>query len=143
MPVNNKIEGSMKIGFIGCGNMGGSLAKRYAAGHQVMLSGRNRSKAEACAKECGKNASAGSITDATRFGEIVVLAVPCTAIKSAGDLKGKILLDITNALTPDFSGLAVGFSTSAAEEITKLAPQAKLSRHSTHWECWRSRLLSS
>lgn len=121
----------MKIGFIGSGNMGGALAKRFAAaGHQVMLSSRQKEKAEACAKECGKNASTGSISDVVEFGEIVVLAVPYaevpSALKSAGSLEGKILLDVTNALAPDYSGLAIGFLTSAAEEAAKLVPQAKV-----------------
>ncbi len=120
----------MKIGFIGCGNMGGALAKRFAgAGHSVMVSSRDKHKAEACAKDCGKNASAGTISDVVKFGEIIVLAVPYSeinsALKSAGDLKGKILLDITNALTPDYS-LAIGFTSSAAEEIAKLVPQTKI-----------------
>ena len=121
----------MKIGFIGCGNMGGALAKRCAsAGHQVMVSSRHKEKSEACAKECGENGSAGTVADAVEFGDVIFLAVPysevAAALKSAGDLKGKILVDITNALTPDFSGLVVGFSTSAAEEIAKLAPNAKV-----------------
>jgi predicted dinucleotide-binding enzyme len=41
-------------------------------------------------------------------------------------LKGKVLIDVTNALTGDFSGLTLGFSTSAAEEIQKLIPGAKV-----------------
>ena len=121
----------MKIGFIGCGNMGGALAKRFAAaGHEVMLSARHIEHAESCAKECGKNASAGTVTDAVKFGEIIVLAIPYSeiqpAIKSAGDLKGKTVLDVTNVLTPDFSGLAIGFSTSGAEEVDKLTSGAKV-----------------
>lgn len=121
----------MEIGFIGCGNMGGALAKRFASvGNLVMVSSRNKEHAEDCAKECGKNATAGTIADAAKFGEVVVLAVPYSqitaALKTAGDLKGKILLDVTNALTPDFSGLAVGFTSSAAEEVAKLMPQAKV-----------------
>lgn len=121
----------MKIGFIGCGNMGGALAKRCAdAGHQVMVSTRTKEHAEERAKECGKDAKAGTVTDVVEVGDIVFLAVPYSevtdALKSAGDLKGKILVDITNALTPDFLGLAIGFSTSAAEEIAKLAPNAKV-----------------
>lgn len=121
----------MNIGYIGCGNMGGALAKRCAtAGHQVMISSRHKDKSEACANECGKNASAGSVADVVNFGDVIFLAVPYSevtaALKSAGDLKGKIIVDITNALTPDFSGLTLGFSTSAAEEISKLAPDAKV-----------------
>lgn len=111
--------------------MGGSLARQFAAaGHKVMLSARDKEHAEACADGCGANAKAGTISEAVKFGEVVVLAVPyiqlASALKSAGELKGRILLDITNALTPDFKSLAVGFSTSAAEELAALAPKAKV-----------------
>lgn len=121
----------MKIGFIGCGTMGGTLAKRFAeAGHSVKVSARKKEDAEACAKQCGKNASAGSVKEAAAFGDIVILAVPyseiSSALKNAGDLKGKILLDVTNALKPNSLELAVGYSTSAAEEISKIAPEAKV-----------------
>ncbi len=121
----------MKIGFIGSGNMGGALAKRFAeAGHQVMVSSRSKEHADMRAEEIGKNASAGSIMDAANFGEIIFLAVPYSevpsAIKAADNLSGKILVDITNVLNQDFSGLAIGFTTSGAEEVAKLAKGAKV-----------------
>ncbi|MCL5319070.1 MAG: NADPH-dependent F420 reductase [Thaumarchaeota archaeon] len=121
----------MKIGFIGCGKMGGNLAKRFAnAGHSVKVSARKIENAQACADQCEKNVTAGSVREAASFGDIVVLAVPYkeipSALKNAGDLSGKILLDVTNALKPNTKELAVGYSTSAAEEISKIAPQAKV-----------------
>ncbi|MBI2583920.1 MAG: NADPH-dependent F420 reductase [Candidatus Aenigmarchaeota archaeon] len=121
----------MKLSFIGCGNMGGALARRLAgAGHEVMVSARHEDKAKAKAEECGKNSKAGSVPEAVAFGDVIFLAVPygeiSSAIKSAGDLKGKVLVDITNALTPDFSGLAIGFTDSAAEQVARLAPVAKV-----------------
>jgi hypothetical protein len=48
------------------------------------------------------------------------------ALKSAGSLEGKILIDCTNPLKPDYSGLAVGLTTSAAEEDAKVAKGAKV-----------------
>jgi NADPH-dependent F420 reductase len=121
----------MKIGFIGCGKMGGTLAKRFAeAGHSVKVSARKIEDAETCAKQCEKNASAGSVKEAAAFGDIVVLAVPYeeipSALKNAGDLTGKILLDVTNALKTNSLEMAVGYSTSASEEIAKIAPGAKV-----------------
>jgi predicted dinucleotide-binding enzyme len=47
-------------------------------------------------------------------------------IRAAGDLTGKILVDISNPITEDFKGLLIGHTTSAAEEIQKLAPGAKV-----------------
>jgi len=48
------------------------------------------------------------------------------ALGSAGDLKGKVIVDITNPLTADYTGLTIGHSTSAAEEIQKAFPGAKV-----------------
>jgi predicted dinucleotide-binding enzyme len=39
---------------------------------------------------------------------------------------GKVLVDISNPITPDYKALTVGHTTSAAEEIQKLAPQANV-----------------
>lgn len=48
------------------------------------------------------------------------------ALRAAGDLKGKILVDATNPLKPDFSGLALGHTTSAGEEVARWAPGARV-----------------
>ncbi|MFN7647965.1 MAG: NAD(P)-binding domain-containing protein [Acidobacteriota bacterium] len=66
--------------------------------------------------------------EAAAFGDVVVLAVRYVAVQEAiqatGSLKGKLLFSCVNALKPDYSGLAVGTTSSAAEEIAKLAPEA-------------------
>lgn len=49
-------------------------------------------------------------------------AVP--ALRALGSLEGRIVIDITNPLTADYMGLALGFDTSAAEEIAKALPGA-------------------
>jgi predicted dinucleotide-binding enzyme len=51
---------------------------------------------------------------------------PADTLKAAGDLSKKTLIDISNPITPDFKGLLVGHTISAAEEIQKLAPEAKV-----------------
>jgi 8-hydroxy-5-deazaflavin:NADPH oxidoreductase len=38
-------------------------------------------------------------------------------IRVAGDLTGKVLVDISNPITEDFKSLLIGHTTSAAEEI--------------------------
>lgn len=74
--------------------------------------------------------SAISIADAVAKADIVFLAFPYDAaasvIEAAGDLAGKVVVDLTNPMKADYSGLAIGFTTSAAEEIARLAPQAKV-----------------
>lgn len=122
----------MNIGIIGTGNMGSGLGKIWAEnGHKLMLSySRDASKLEKMAQLIGSNATVGTPAEAARFAEVVVLCVPYGAVedalKAAGSLKGKILFSIVNALLPDMSGMAVGTTTSAAEEIAKLAPDARV-----------------
>ena len=121
----------MKIGIIGSGNVGSALGKIWGKnGHLIRFSSRNPEKLKALAESIGKNASYGLPEEASKFGEVIALAVPWgqaeNAIKSAGSLEGKILIDCTNPLKPDYSGLVVGGSTSAAEVVAGLAPGAKV-----------------
>jgi predicted dinucleotide-binding enzyme len=121
----------MNIGIIGSGNMGSGLGKLFVEkGHSVFLSSRNVEKAVEVAKTIGDSAQGGSVGDAAAFGEVILVATPWSstpdAITSAGSLDGKTLIDCTNPLNPDLSGLSLGFSTSAAEEIAKLAPGARV-----------------
>jgi predicted dinucleotide-binding enzyme len=63
-----------------------------------------------------------------RWAEAVLLAVPWGAVpdalRAAGDLAGKVLLDCTNPVTPELTHLTVGHATSAGEEVARLAPGA-------------------
>ncbi|MCB1758653.1 MAG: NAD(P)-binding domain-containing protein, partial [Gammaproteobacteria bacterium] len=60
--------------------------------------------------------------------EVVIVATAyddaVNALRSVGDLRGKVVIDITNPLTPDYMGLTVGHETSAAEEIARAVPDA-------------------
>lgn len=122
----------MKIGIIGTGNMGSGLGKIWAQnGHKIMFSySRDTTKLEKMAQSIGSNASVGTPTEAAQFAEVIVLSVPYgaaeDALKATGSLEGKILFSIVNALLPDMSGMAVGTTTSAAEEIAKFAAGARV-----------------
>ncbi|MHA2184721.1 MAG: NADPH-dependent F420 reductase, partial [Promethearchaeota archaeon] len=67
---------------------------------------------------------------AAQFGEVIVLAVPWSAVKETievvGDLTGKIIIDCTNAVAPHLGGLLLGHTTSAAEKIAEWAKAAKV-----------------
>ncbi|MCI0630448.1 MAG: NAD(P)-binding domain-containing protein [Phycisphaerales bacterium] len=100
----------MKIGILGTGMVGATIAtKLVALGHEVMMGSRNSGseKAVAWAQANGANASQGSFAQAARFGEILFNCTQGTAsieaLQSAGadNLKGKILIDVANPL--DFS----------------------------------------
>lgn len=92
----------MKIGIIGCGNIGKGLARLWIkAGHQVMVSSRHPDDLKLFAKELGPHASVGTPEDAARFGEVVLLTIPLGEIpklskKLQGYLKNKIVLDTCN-----------------------------------------------
>jgi len=121
----------MSISIFGTGNMATGLAALFAkANNQVTLASRDIAKARSVAADLGNGINAGSFADAAAEADVVVLAVPYDAvaevIKAAGGLAGKTVVDITNPMTADFSGLTIGHTNSAAEEIQKLAPEAKV-----------------
>src|SRR5262249_46637533 len=65
---------SMKIGTLGSGIMTAALVPHWiAAGHDVMIGGRNTEHAHSVAEQLGANA--GSLADAARVGDVVLLAV--------------------------------------------------------------------
>ena len=104
-----------KFGIIGDGNVGSALKRGLeAAGYEVKSSGRKPK----------------DVQETAAGGDIIVLAIPFGAVDDAlsvlGDaVQGKILLDVTNALTPDYA-LAIGCTTSGAEELQKKSPKAKV-----------------
>jgi len=127
----------MKIAVIGAGNVGGTLGKRWAgAGHEVAFGARDPAEARVAAlvRESGPRARAASVPDAARDAALVLLAVPWDsaqeAVRSAGDLRGRILIDATNPvpLTPDGlrQGLVIGHTTSGAEQIARWADGARV-----------------
>ena len=120
-----------KIGIIGAGNMGRAFANRLAAaGHDVAITAKDPAHAEEAAKAAGRSARAVPRDQIARDADVLILATyfpdAPDALRAAGDLRGKTVVDISNPLTPDMSGLSVGFTTSAAEEIQKAVPTAKV-----------------
>ena len=118
----------MEIGIIGSGKMGAGLGRLWAKhGHYVMFSySRRPEKLQDLVREIGSHARSGSTEDAVRYGNVVLLAVPWAAIgdalSDAGPLNRKILISCVNPFGA--RGLEVGLTTSAAEEISKLTPDA-------------------
>jgi NADPH-dependent F420 reductase len=122
----------MKLAIIGTGNIGKSIGTwASSSGYEVVFASRNSDHAREAAAEAGKNSKSVKINDAVDSADMVLLAVPYNAVKEVlaevgPKLKNKVLIDVTNPLSSDYSGLTIGFNTSAAEEIQKLAPQAKV-----------------
>lgn len=120
----------MKVTVIGAGNMGSAFVKQLTrAGHQVSVVARDGAKAEAVAA-ANPGAKAVSATNAVAGADAVVLATgyadAVSALRSMGNLAGKVVIDITNPLTADYMGLTIGHETSAAEEIAKAVPGAEV-----------------
>jgi NADPH-dependent F420 reductase len=119
----------MKVAIIGAGNVGKALATSITrAGHDVTIAARHPDHARAAADETGAtpaDSNASAVVDA----DVVILAVPYSADQQvAGDIRdqvaGKAVIDVSNPIKPDFSGLAT--STSAAEELQERLPDANL-----------------
>jgi hypothetical protein len=117
----------MNVAIIGAGNVGQALGKRWAtAGHHIVFGVRNPagSKTKAVLQSI-PGATAASVPQAARGAEIIVLATPWPAtndaVDAAGNLAGKIVLDCTNPVKADLSGLEIGHTTSAGEQVAQWA----------------------
>ena len=123
----------MKIAVIGAGNVGGALGTLWAGkGHEIMFGVREPSRRQLVqlVKSISGQVRAGSVREAATFGEVVVLATPWpateNAIRSAGNLTGKTVIDCTNRLASDLSGLVIGTNNSAGEEVARWAAGANV-----------------
>jgi predicted dinucleotide-binding enzyme len=117
----------MNLAIIGAGSVGGTLGTAWAqkAGHEIFFGVRNpqSDKVQALVRSLGGKARAGTVAEAAASAGIIVLATPWNgaeaAIRSLGDVSGKIILDATNplAMGPDGLGLEIGHDTSAGEKV--------------------------
>src|SRR5689334_20743100 len=126
----------MKIGILGSGDVAQSLAAGFMKyGHQVAVGTRDAAKLTDWAKQ-NAGASIGSVADAARFGEMLVLAVKGKAandvLQAAGaaSLSGKTVIDATNPIadSPPDHGVLKFFTTledSLMERLQKAFPKAR------------------
>lgn len=112
------------ISIIGSGGMAAAIGGRAAkAGHSVEVISRNAAKAKALADQLGTGATTGTY-GAAPAGEIVILAVPyggaADVVAEYGEaLSGKVIIDVTNPVSSDATGLVTPAGSSGAEEIVK------------------------
>jgi 8-hydroxy-5-deazaflavin:NADPH oxidoreductase len=102
LPVPHPTDAPMKIGIIGAGRIGGTLAKLWSqAGHEVLISSRHPQQLQDLARSLGPTAHVGTPREAALFGEVVLVSVPYAALPQVGrdlrsELAGKIVLDTGN-----------------------------------------------
>lgn len=93
---------TFKIGIIGTGHMGGTLAKLWAkAGYELMISSRHPSQLEGLARSLGPKVHVGTPRQAAAFGKVALIAVPYGALPAVGrelapTLRGKVVIDLGN-----------------------------------------------
>lgn len=126
----------MNIAILGGGNVGGALGGAWArAGHRIIFGVREPAadKTRRLLEATGQGATACDNAAAAAAGDVVVVATPwntaVAAVQSAGDLRGKTVIDCTNPLrfVPG-TGLQLerGFSDSGAETVARAVPGANV-----------------
>lgn len=95
-------ETPLRIGIIGAGRIGGTLARLWAeAGHEVFLSSRNPDNLFGLAADIGARAQVGTPAEAAEFGDVILVSVPYGALPQIGEdygalMAGKIVLETGN-----------------------------------------------
>ncbi len=124
----------MRIGIVGAGKIGSTLAKLWVdAGHEVRLASRHPDDLQPLVKNLGAGASAGTPAEAAQFGDVVMLTVPVKAVPElARDLgpllAGKVVLDTGNTYMQrdgDAARQATGHSQGSAGWAAAMFPKAR------------------
>jgi hypothetical protein len=121
----------MSIGIIGAGNVGQALARNLVKqGERVVFGVPDAAKYAPAVAQLGPNARVDTVERAVLASDLLILAVPYGAAQqvaeSLPDWGGRILVDATNPLAPGLAGLALGTTTSGAEEIARHARGARV-----------------
>ena len=122
----------MKIAVIGAGHVGTALGTGWTkAGHQITYGVRNPQDDKVRDLIAAQpRAKVASNADASRDGDVIVFSTRWgatgAAIRDCGSLAGKIVIDATNPLNADFTGLACGFNTSGSEQVAHWAVGAQV-----------------
>jgi len=127
-PAAARPEAPLKIGIIGAGHIGGTLASLWVkAGHEVLVSSRHPDQLAGLVRSLAPRARAGTPREAALFGDVVLISVPYGALPQIGrdlrtELSGKIVLDTGNPYPQRDGDMAVearrqGTGVSSAESL--------------------------
>lgn len=147
LPARAEEARPLKIGIVGAGRIGGTLATLWAkAGHEVLVSSRHPDQLQDLVKSIGPKARAGTPKEAAAFGDVVLVSVPYGALPQVGrdlakELSGKVVLDTGNPYPERDGEMAVearkkGTGVASAE----LLPGVKLVRafNAINWKSLKS-----
>ena len=129
----------MNIAILGGGHVGAALGKAWAGrGHAVYFGLRNPAdpKYGGLSAGGGLHITLARVADAAKAAEVIVLATPWPATKQAladaAPVAGKIVIDCTNPFKADLSGLEIGHTTSAGEQVAGWATGAHVVKTFNH-----------
>ncbi|MGW3494824.1 NADPH-dependent F420 reductase [Streptomyces sp. NPDC001020] len=136
----------MRIGVLGAGNMADALATHWVrARHDVVVGGRDVSKAERLAARIGGGVRATGLRGAAESAEVVLAALPFGAGAEVvrelrEELDGRVVIDCSNPVGPGFR-LLTGRGPSAAQLLAAAAPGARVVKafNLCHEDVWRMR----
>ncbi len=122
----------MQVAILGAGNVGGALGQGWSrAGHIIAYGVPDPANPKyGRVAEAAGHARLGTVAEAVRGVDVIVLAVPFGAVDgalaAAGDLSRKVVIDCTNPLRMGVAGLelSLGFDHSGAEHVASLARRA-------------------
>jgi predicted dinucleotide-binding enzyme len=120
----------MKIAIIGTGNVGTALGSNWKKSNHEIIYG-SRSPQDEKHIELEKFAQVLTLSQAAMLGDVIVLATPWQSTEEAinemgSTLDAKIVIDATNPLKPDLSGLLLYGDNSGGEQIAKWASKSKV-----------------
>ena len=115
----------MKLAILGTGTIGRALAALFArGGHEVRIGSRDPRRAQSAAAAT-RARQGGTYADASLNADMLfycsLFGHARAVLEAAGDLRGRILVDVSNPETETGHDLAIGHSTSGAEEIAAIA----------------------
>lgn len=121
----------MKFAIIGSGNVGSAIARAVTdAGHDAVVAAPSKEGLRSLADKVSVATTTTSNREAVTGADAIVLAVPFGAVSAIvtdlrDELAGKIVIDVTNPLASDMSGLTTD-GTSGAELVAQAAPEARV-----------------
>lgn len=122
----------MKLAILGTGNFGTVLGKALAPTHQIVYGSRTPEQKKDWATTIDTKVQVATYQQAVEDAEVVLLALNWSGntvietLKGIRSLKGKVLIDATNVLQPDYSPLKFEHSNSGAQEIKRHFPEANI-----------------